>query len=90
MKLRHAAALAFLGCTLIYPPYNPRSDALDTNRPLKEWYTVADFGTCAECESRKFQTLKSLESRAVTHGGDARRLALRSARSLALCHSTAK
>jgi hypothetical protein len=43
MKSHHIAALALVGCTLVYPPYDGRNDALDTNRPLKEWYVVSDF-----------------------------------------------
>ena len=32
----HAAALALLGGTLVYPPFNAKSRMLDTNLPLEK------------------------------------------------------
>jgi len=86
----HAAALALVGCALIFPPYDPQTDALDTNRPVNEWYVVTEFETCAKCESRELQTLESLEYRAIANDerahNDEKSQAIISSRNLARCY----
>lgn len=83
MGARHAAALALLGCTLVYPPFSAKSHMLDTSLPLEKWYVVSGFDSCAECEQQKLRTLETLESR--TTADYEKQLALKRARSLARC-----
>ena len=54
MKLRHAAALAFVGWYLMMPP-TPQDLSLlaDPTPPLSVWFLKQSFDTAKECESAR-------------------------------------
>ncbi len=51
MKLRHAAAVALVGCGLMVPPLNSRlPDGVDTDASLGRWQIVGSYDTADDCE----------------------------------------
>jgi hypothetical protein len=60
MKLRHAAALAFIGWYLMIPPRISDWPKLvyDTNAPLNKWQQSGSFDTAKECEEGKKEVPK--------------------------------
>jgi hypothetical protein len=87
MKLRHAAALALVGCYLMVPPAKVAQgdEVADTSAPLSEWSELSTYHTQADCEAA-CKTVRTEAERAqaihfsnypssVAYAGVARRLA---------------
>jgi hypothetical protein len=55
MKLRHAAALALVGWSLMMPPPRPVGDHFKTNfsAPLSKWATMRTFDSQSQCETAR-------------------------------------
>jgi hypothetical protein len=70
MKLRHAAALAFLGWYLMTPMVfipnrsnDPRPAFDNYLAPLSAWETIRSFDSSAECEKERDSIIRVGESR---------------------------
>jgi len=61
MNLRHAAALALVGCYLMVPP-SPQglTKGIDVNAALSQWTVLQSFDTAAECEKRRAALIDKL------------------------------
>jgi hypothetical protein len=55
MKLRHAAALALVGWTLMMPPPRPVGDHFETNflAPLSKWTKLRTFDAQSQCQAAR-------------------------------------
>lgn len=87
MRLCESAVIALVGWYLLYPPFNAQKGEVDPEFPLKKWYMVESFGSQADCERRKIQSLNNLDSQ--THYADRAKVAeQRRMRQQAQCVST--
>ena len=58
MNLRHVAALALVGWYLMVPPFSAKG--VSDDRPLSNWQPVDSYGTLAECEAGKRETVQQM------------------------------
>jgi hypothetical protein len=49
VKLRHVAALVFVGWCLIMPPLSDNRQAVEKKAPLSKWDTIGSYDTAAAC-----------------------------------------
>jgi hypothetical protein len=51
MNLRHTAAMALGGWSLITPPIYSQGDVVDERAPLSQWKTINSFDSAAQCRN---------------------------------------
>jgi hypothetical protein len=58
VKLRHAAALAFLGWYLMIAP--GKGDKFLVNAPLSKWRQLGEFDSAAECDKQRSEWMATI------------------------------